>query len=166
MTDLDKQTAKEIAEPGGQWRTYSTGPYYATPSEIAKTAAFAARQEAETAFWCGRTIPTFDIEETSYGYMGSYRDMVAQTVCPEGYVHGDWIRADDYRAEISALERKAADQHADNLSMAGKLLEAEALSKKYARLLCIWRSRAFDFRMESAEIWDETHAALGDKKHD
>lgn len=59
--------------------------------------------EAEKAFWATHPVARYDIEETSRGY-DSYRDMVRDR--DPSNLYGDWVRAEDFRAVVEALEKE------------------------------------------------------------
>jgi hypothetical protein len=66
--------------------------------------------EKECAFWDDPARPeTFELEYSG-GYGGGY--FMAQQM-PGSHSHGEWIRADDYRAEVERLQARVSELEAD-----------------------------------------------------
>jgi hypothetical protein len=64
--------------------------------------------DKECAFWDDPARPrTYDFEPGNY----DGGDMIKQT--PGAITHGEWIRADDYRAEVERLQARVKELEAD-----------------------------------------------------
>jgi cytochrome c556 len=65
--------------------------------------------QLEKEFWQRHTVDTYDLETHSWA-MQTYEKMVKQPprLTPENFHHGDWVRAEDYRAHIEVLEAKVS----------------------------------------------------------
>lgn len=70
--------------------------------------------DREMAFWTSSEVDTFDLEESGSGYY-SYRTMEKQprVGVDNRYCWGDWVRSEDYRRDVEALEKQLAESRAE-----------------------------------------------------